>query len=169
MVEILKLYFEHPRTNFFEEPPPPHFENRYVVNEKISGLSHNPCCNSTTPYWITAPRILFYMVPCKEAHLCACNTLGKKHPPCVKIETYLLKALNELFIKVVLFTNGCGSGTIVLWRWQKVMRTSKFCYSNCVLQNNAQVNMYYAVWRKLADSILVIKALCIMGSWSRIT
>ena len=82
------------------------------------------CCNSTTPYWITAPPILFYMVPCKEGHLCACNILGK-HQPLVKRNISFESYEWALFIKVNLFTNGSGCpGTIVLWRCQKVMRTN---------------------------------------------
>ena len=82
------------------------------------------CCNSTTPYWITAPPILFYMVPCKEGHLCACNILGK-HQPLVKRNISCESYEWALFIEVALFTNGSGyPGTIVLWRCQKVMRTS---------------------------------------------
>ena len=82
------------------------------------------CCNSTTPYWITAPPILFYMVPCKEGHLCACNILGK-HQPLVKRNISFESYEWALFIKVTLFTNGSGCpGTIVIWRCQKVMRTN---------------------------------------------
>ena len=82
------------------------------------------CCNSTTPYWITAPPILFYMVPCKEGHLCACNILGK-HQPLVKRNISFESYEWALFIKVNLFTNGSGCpGTIVLWRCQKVKRTN---------------------------------------------
>ena len=82
------------------------------------------CCNNTTPYWITAPPILFYMVPCKEGHLCACNILGK-HQPLVKRNISFESYEWALFIKVTLFTNGSGCpGTIVLWRCQKVMRTN---------------------------------------------
>ena len=51
-------------------------------------------------------------------------------------------------------------------RWEP----AKFCYLNCVGYKNAWVNMYYAVWRKLAELIMVIrKAFCIMVSWSRTT
>ena len=31
---------------------------------RVSPIIH--CCNSTTPHWITAPPILFHMVPCKR-------------------------------------------------------------------------------------------------------
>ena len=82
------------------------------------------CCNSTTPHWITAPPILFYMVPCEEGHLCACNNLGK-HQPLVKRNISFESYEWALFIEVALFTNGSGCpGTIVLRRCQKVMRTS---------------------------------------------
>ena len=90
---------------------------------RVSPIIH--CCNSTTPYWITAPPILFYMVPCKEGHLCACNILGK-HQPLVKRLNISCESYEwALFSKVTLFTNGSGClGTIVLWRCQKVMRTN---------------------------------------------
>ena len=82
------------------------------------------CCSSTTPYWITAPPILFYLVPCKEGHLCACNTMGK-HQPLVKRNISFESYEWVLFIWVALFTNSSGFvRTIVLWRCQKVMRTS---------------------------------------------
>ena len=60
------------------------------------------CCNNTTPYWIIAPPILFYMVPCKEGNLCACNTLGK-HQPLVKRNISFESYEWALFIKVALF------------------------------------------------------------------
>ena len=56
-------------------------ENGWLLRKedsKVCPIIH--CCNSTTPYWITASTILFYMVPCKEGHLCACNSLGKRQP-----------------------------------------------------------------------------------------
>ena len=82
------------------------------------------CCNSTTPSWITASPILFYMVPCKEGNLSVCNALGK-HQLLVKRNISFESYEWALFIKVALFTNCWGCvGTIVLWRCQKVMRTS---------------------------------------------
>ena len=94
----------------------------YKRRYRVCPIIH--CCNSTTPYWITAPPILFYMVPCKEGHLCACNILGK-HQPLVKRNISFESYEWALFIKVTLFTNGSGClGTIVLWRCQKVMRTN---------------------------------------------
>ena len=97
-----------------------------TVNSKrryrVSPIIH--CCNSTTPYWIRAPPILFYMVPCKEGHLCAFNSLGK-HQPLGKRNISFESYEWALFSKVALFTNGSGCvGTILLWRCLKVMRTS---------------------------------------------
>ena len=131
LVSLLLLINPRPPEVFFVTRPPKgvvstpslDFLNRtHKRRYRVCPIIH--CCNSTTPYWITAPPILFYMVPCKEGHLCACNILGK-HQPLVKRNISFESYEWALFIKVTLFTNGSGCpGTIVLWRCQKVMKTN---------------------------------------------